>query len=95
MVGGEGPLQRRSRTGRGVGQRADYIDKNRSRMRYRDFRARGLRTGSGVVESFCKRIVGSRLKQSGMRWTFRGGQCHLGLALLRYQRQLRGLLGSA
>ena len=62
-----------------AGQCADYIDKNRNRMRYPDFRAQSLCVGSGVVESACKRIVGSRLKQSGMRWTVYGANAILTL----------------
>ncbi len=62
-----------------AGKCADYIDKNRSRMRYPDFRAQGLCVGSGVVESGCKSIVGSRLKQSGMRWTVNGANSILAL----------------
>ena len=42
-------------------------------MRYARFRHEGLFVGSGVVEAGCKTIIGHRLKQSGMRWTVRGG----------------------
>ena len=66
-------------TGKEAGQCADYIDKNRSRMRYPDFRARGLCIGSGVMESSCQKIVGSRLKLSGMRWRIRGVNAKLAL----------------
>ena len=53
-------------------QCADYIERNRDRMRYADFRAQGLCVASGVVESGCKSIVGTRLKRSGMHWTVQG-----------------------
>lgn len=46
----------------------EYYRKNASRMRYADFRARGLFVGSGVIEAGCKTVIGKRLKQSGMRW---------------------------
>ena len=46
-----------------------YIETNRERMRYPEFRAQGLHIGSGVVEGACKSVVGGRLKQGGMRWT--------------------------
>ena len=49
-----------------------YMERNRDRMRYADFRAAGLCVGSGVVESACKSIVGTRLKRSGMHWTVDG-----------------------
>lgn len=56
-----------------------YYGRNRERMRYADFQARGLPIGSGVVEAACKCIVNSRLKRSGMRWTREGGQHVLNL----------------
>lgn len=56
-----------------------YYGRNRERMRYAEFRARGLPIGSGVVEAACKCIVNSRLKRSGMRWTRPGGQHVLNL----------------
>lgn len=56
-----------------------YFRSNRERMRYAEFRARGLPIGSGVVEAACKTIVGARLKRSGMRWSLEGGQHVLNL----------------
>ena len=40
-----------------AGQCADYIDSNRSRMLYPDFRKQGLCVGSGVVEGGCKNVL--------------------------------------
>ena len=57
---------------------ANYIDKNRSRMRYPEFRAQGLCVGSGVVEAGCRTVVG-RLKRSGMYWTVDGANAILAL----------------
>ena len=51
---------------------AEYIERNRERMQYADFRARGLCVASGVVESGCKTALGTRLKRSGMHWTLQG-----------------------
>ncbi len=51
---------------------AAYIDNNRDRMQYADFRAQGLCVASGVVESGCKTVFGTRLKRSGMHWTVQG-----------------------
>ena len=53
-------------------QCADYIERNRERMQYADFRAQGLCVASGVVESGCKTVIGTRLKRSGMHWTVQG-----------------------
>ena len=50
---------------------------NKDRMRYNVCRKRGLPVGSGVVESACKRIVGSRFKRSGCRWSKAGANALL------------------
>jgi hypothetical protein len=49
-----------------------YFEKNRTRMRYGEFRARGYFIGSGVVEAACKTVVAQRLKGSGMHWSEQG-----------------------
>ena len=49
-----------------------YVEANRARMRYPEFRAAGLPVGSGVVESACGTVAG-RLKRGGMRWSVDGG----------------------
>lgn len=72
-------LRRGSERRRVVERVIGYYGRNRERMRYADFRARGLPIGSGVVEAACKCIVNSRLKRSGMRWTREGGQHVLNL----------------
>lgn len=47
----------------------DYLERNRTRMDYLRYRQEGWFIGSGVVEAGCKRVIGQRLKQSGMFWT--------------------------
>lgn len=49
-----------------------YLETNRERTRYDEFRAQGLCVGSAVVEAGCKAVVGERCKRSGMRWTRKG-----------------------
>ena len=56
-----------------------YIQANRERMRYADFREQGLQLGSGVVEAGCKTVVGSRLKQAGLHWSEDGVEAILAL----------------
>ena len=63
-----------------------YFLNNRTRMRYKWFRSRGLFVGSGVVESGCKAVIGQRLKLSGMRWTASGADS---IAALRCQQASR------
>ena len=57
----------------------NYLQKNKARMRYSDFRAEGLFVGSGVVEAGCKTVIGQRLKQSGMEWSLRGANSIIAL----------------
>lgn len=56
-----------------------YFFHNRYRMRYKEFRAAGYPIGSGTVESACKVVVQTRLKQAGMRWSRNGAQAVLAL----------------
>ena len=52
---------------------------NAARMRYGAYRAAGYSVGSGTVESACKRLVGTRAKGAGMRWSVDGVQAVLNL----------------
>jgi len=56
-----------------------YFEKNQKRMRYDEFRIKGLFIGSGVVEAGCKCLIGGRLKQSGMHWSVRGANAIIAL----------------
>lgn len=56
-----------------------YLDKNRDRMRYADYRRGHLFVGSGVIEAGCKTVIGHRMKQSGMEWSLRGANAILTL----------------
>jgi hypothetical protein len=56
-----------------------YFEKNKERMRYAQFRAKGLFVGSGVIEAGCRTVIGQRLKQSGMEWTVRGANAIIAL----------------
>jgi len=66
-----------------------YLHRNRERMRYRQFEAEGLCTGSGVVEAACKSLVGTRLKRSGMRWTLRGANAIIALRCSKLSGQFQ------
>jgi hypothetical protein len=45
-----------------------YFTGNGERMRYGTYRKKGYQIASGVIESACKHVVGSRLDQGGMHW---------------------------
>ncbi|WP_162549708.1 hypothetical protein [Hymenobacter nivis] len=46
-----------------------YLRTNRLRLRYDQFRQRGLRCGSGPVETAHRTLLQVRLKRSGQRWS--------------------------
>jgi hypothetical protein len=52
----------------------NYFADNEHRTDYPSYRAHGWDIGSGPVESGCK-VVGDRLKRSGMRWVEAGAAC--------------------
>lgn len=61
---------------------AAYFEDNASRMKYDEYRLKGLPLGSGVVEASCKHLVGLRLKGPGMRWDEKGAEAILHLRAL-------------
>lgn len=60
-----------------------YIQNNRARMQYPEFRRQKLCTSSGVVEAGCKVVVGTRLKRAGMHWTEYGSNAIITLRACR------------
>lgn len=58
---------------------AEYVESNRTRMRYAEFRAKGLCTSTGVVEAGCKTAIGTRCKRPGMHWTVAGADAIIAL----------------
>ncbi len=58
---------------------AEYVERNRDRMRYPEFRAAGLCTSTGVVEAGCKVAIGTRCKRAGMHWTVAGADAIIAL----------------
>jgi hypothetical protein len=57
----------------------NYFDRNRDRMRYDEYLAKGYPIGSGVVEGACRHLVKDRLERTGMRWRPEGAQAMLDL----------------
>lgn len=58
---------------------ANYLHRNRGRMRYDAYLAAGLPIASGAVEGACKHVVKDRMERSGMRWTEDGAEAMLKL----------------
>lgn len=75
---------------RGDGRKAwDYLERRKEQMDYRRLREEHLVIGSGMIESACKMLIGSRLTGPGMRWRFRNGLFIASLrAALRSRRKL-------
>ena len=49
-----------------------YFQNQAPRMAYDQYEAAGSPIGSGAVESANRHVVGTRVKQAGMRWTVSG-----------------------
>jgi hypothetical protein len=64
-----------------------YFRRHRERMRYPQYRARGLMIGSGPVEAGCKVVVGHRLKRAGMRWSAGGADAVLAVRCALLNRE--------
>jgi hypothetical protein len=45
-----------------------YIEHNRNKIDYAEYKRRGYYIGSGPIESGNKSVVQKRCKQAGMRW---------------------------
>lgn len=60
--------------GKSVRNAATYFRKNRHRMRYNVYLAKGLPIASGAVEGACKNLVKDRMERSGMRWQIVGAE---------------------
>ena len=56
-----------------------YLCKNRQRMRYDEYLAKGYPIASGVIEGACRHLVKDRMERAGMRWTEEGAQAMLDL----------------
>jgi hypothetical protein len=54
-----------------------YLYKNRYRMRYHEYLAKGYPIASGVIEGACRHVVKDRMERAGMHWTIPGAQAML------------------
>jgi len=54
-----------------------YLNKNRKRMRYDEYLAKGYPIASGVIEGACRHVIKDRMERAGMHWTVEGAQAML------------------
>jgi hypothetical protein len=57
----------------------EYINYNKTRIDYKEYRRKGFFVGSGVAESANKVVMQSRIKRSGQRWGLKNAQYFLAL----------------
>jgi hypothetical protein len=60
-----------------LGQVCTYLLKNRQRMRYDEYLAKGYPIASGAIEGACRHLVKDRMERAGMHWTPAGAQAML------------------
>lgn len=60
----------------------NYLRQRMSIMDYVGYRRHGLAIGSGVTEAACKTLFTQRFKQSGMKWSWEGGQVIVDLRVI-------------
>lgn len=51
-----------------------YLENNKDKMNYKEFKDNGYFIGSGAIESAHKHVIQQRLKLAGMRWSKKGAQ---------------------
>lgn len=64
-----------------------YLRNNQHRMLYKTYQEKGLRIGSGAIESAHRTVIQKRMKQSGQRWTIDGAQKIIDLRLMNINQQ--------
>ena len=64
-----------------------YLTNNQNRMLYKTFMDRGLKIGSGAIESAHRTVIQKRMKQSGQRWGQSGAQNIIDLRLLNINQK--------
>lgn len=69
-----------------------YYEKNQNRMLYKTYRDRGLLIGSGPIESAHRFVLQKRMKQSGQKWTKKGGQAIANLRVFQLNNQWQSVI---
>jgi len=73
------PHQRSAAKKNALRELEGYLTKNRLRMQYKTFKARGFHIGSGCVESAVSHVIQQRMKRVGMRWKAAGADAVIAL----------------
>jgi len=73
------PHQRSAAKKKALSELEGYLTKNRLRMQYKTFKARGFHIGSGCVESAVSHVIQQRMKRVGMRWRAAGADALIAL----------------
>ena len=64
-----------------------YYKNNQLRMLYKSYKDRGLLIGSGPIESAHRFVLQKRMKQSGQKWTKKGGQAIANIRIFHLNNQ--------
>lgn len=62
---------------------AGYLLRNKTRLRYHEYLAKGLPIATGVIEGACRHLINDRLGITGARWGLEGAEAILRLRALR------------
>lgn len=68
-------------------EQVTYFTNQAGRMAYDQYRAAGWAIGSGMVESACKRVIATRHKGAGMRWSDAGAHTVAAVRVLLLNEQ--------
>lgn len=70
----------------------NYMETNRSRMKYDQYLLAGLPIATGFIEGACRHVIKDRLERTGMRWTRQGAQTMLTLRCIEASRLWKPLM---
>ncbi|MBT7993683.1 MAG: ISKra4 family transposase [Bacteroidetes bacterium] len=68
---------------------ADYLLKNKERLRYGEALKAGFPIASGVIEGACRHLINDRLDITGARWSLKGAEAILKLRSLKSSGDLK------
>lgn len=71
---------------------ADYIGKNKKRLKYEEALSKGLPIATGVIEGACRHLVKDRMDLTGARWRLKSADAVLKLRALKASGDLKKYL---